>query len=558
MRLILGLIIAMFTLPAMGQGQSKHNFETAKQLDIFNNIYRELDLYYVDTLKAKKNIENALLYMLEQLDPYTEYYPEEKTEDFKQLTTGKYAGIGAVIMPRKDLKRCVISNPYEGMPAAEAGLRRGDIILTIDGKDTGELTSQEPGEYSAAVSNSLRGQPGTSFDIRIQRPGVSEELTFKLTRRTVTLPSITCSTIIEDSIGYILPNGYKENTARDIRLALVDLKQRGARRLILDLRGNPGGLMGEAVKLVSLFVPRGKEVVSTRGKTKESAASYKTTTNPIDLDMPIAVLTNYGTASAAEITSGALQDYDRAVIIGQRTYGKGLVQESRPLPYKGMLKLTTSKYYIPSGRCIQAYKFEDGEPVHIPDSLAKEYKTAAGRTVRDGGGITPDILVKTDSLPNLLLYLNISDQLFDYCTLYRNTHQTILSPEKFTLTDTEYADFRKYLKAHNFTYDRQSKRMLDELRKIAKREGYAEEASAEFAALEAKFTHNEEFDFNHWKKEICRLVEQNIVATYYYDSGAALYGLRNDKYIEAALRILRNDTEYKRILQASGKPKAGN
>ena len=548
-------LIALLAIPAGAQEQSRHNFETAKQLDIFNGLYRDLDLYYVDTLDAKKNIENAILYMLDQLDPYTEYFSESRTGDLKQLTTGKYAGIGAVITPRTDLGRCIISMPYEGMPADEAGLRRGDIILSIDGKDTGELGTQEPGDYSSAVSSALRGQPGTTFQIRVRRPGTEGELTFDVTRRTIVQPSITCSTLFADSIGYILLNGYTENTARDVRLALVALKQQGARRLILDLRANPGGLMSEAVNLVNLFIPRGKEVISTRGKVRESSATYKTQADPLDLEMPVVVLTNYGTASAAEITSGALQDYDRAVIVGQRTYGKGLVQETRELPYNSVIKMTTSKYYIPSGRCVQAYKFENGEPVHLPDSLTREFHTAAGRIVRDGGGITPDVTVESDSLPNLLLYLSISDALFDYCVDYRNAHPTIAPPAEFTLTDEEYAEFRAYLKEHNFTYDRQSLRFLNELRKVAAREGYAEEAKDEFAALEAKLTHNEDFDFTHWQKEIRQLVEQTIVANYYYDRGAAVYGLRGDEYIDTALSILRDDARYRALLAPPAKAK---
>ncbi len=528
----------------VAQQKSNHNFETAKQLEIFNNIYRNLELYYVDTLNAKKHIGHAIDYMLGQIDPYTEYYPKENTEEIKQLTSGKYAGIGAVIMPRKDINRCVISHPYEGMPAANAGVRRGDIILSIDGKDTGDLGNQSPSEYVSAVSKALRGQVGIPLQLKVRRPGVVKELTFNINRRPLTLPSITCSTLISDSIGYILLNEFKENTAREVRLAFVELKRKGATCLILDLRNNPGGVMDEAIKLVNLFIPRNKEVVSTRGKIRELSTSYKTQDTPIDLSIPIVILTSRNTASAAEITAGALQDYDRAVILGQRTYGKGLVQETRALPYGGILKLTTSKYYIPSGRCIQAYKFEDGEPVHLPDSLSKEFHTAKGRPVRDGGGITPDVLVSNDSIPNLLVYLNLSDQLMDYCVLYRNTHPMIASPETFRLTDAEYADFRKYLKEHNFSYDQQSKNFLKRLREVAEFEGYGEATETEFAALEAKLVHNEEYDFKRWEKEIRHTVETNIVLGYYYDYGAGVYSLRNDKTVEAAIDLLRNSEQY--------------
>ena len=541
------LCAAALCLPAAAQ-QSRHNFETAKQLDIFNSIYKLLDLFYVDTLDARKNVENAVLYMLDQIDPYTVYYPEDDTGELKQLTTGKYAGIGAVISYRKDLARCIINEPYAGMPAAEAGLRRGDVILSIDGKDTGTCTADDPSDFSSSVSEALRGQPGTQFEVRVRRPGREKPMTFKLTRRTVELPSVVLSKVLSDSVGYVQLNGYTENTARDVRRAVVELKQQGARRLVLDLRGNPGGLMDQAVDVVNLFLPRGKEVLSTRGKIAERNTTFKTKSEPLDTEIPLVVLVDFGTASAAEITAGALQDYDRAVIVGRRTYGKGLVQETRQLPYGGILKLTTSKYYIPSGRCVQAYTFKDGVPQHLPDSLSKVFKTAAGRTVRDGGGITPDVEVTLDSLPTLITYLALSDQLLDYSVDYRNAHDTIAPPAAFRLTDAEYAAFRQYLKDHKFTYDRQSRSVLDLLRHVAAGEGYAEEAKAEFDALEAKLIHNEDFDFTRWEKEIRQLVERSIVLNYYYQAGQAEYDLREDKDLEEALRIVCDDARRRALL----------
>lgn len=546
-KILFTLCAALLCLSAVAQ-QSRHNFETAKQLDIFNSIYKLLDLYYVDTLDAKKNIENAVLYMLDQLDPYTVYYPENETGELRQLTTGKYAGIGAIISYRKDLSRCIINQPYEGMPAAEAGLRRGDVILSIDGKDTGTCTADDPGDFSTSVSEALRGQPGTQFEVRVQRPGRERPMTFKLTRRAITLPSVVLSKVLSDSIGYVRLDSYTENTARDVRRAIVELKQQGATRLVLDLRGNPGGLMDQAVDVVNLFIPRGKEVLSTRGKVAERNATYKTQSEPLDVEIPLVVLVDFGTASSAEITAGALQDYDRAVIVGRRTYGKGLVQETRQLPYDNILKLTTSKYYIPSGRCVQAYTFKDGVPQHLPDSLSKAFRTAAGRVVRDGGGITPDVEVELDSLPTLITYLALSDQLFDYTVQYRNTHERIAAPDSFHITDADYAEFRQYLKDHKFTYDRQSRSMLDLLRRVADREGYAEEAKAEFDALEAKLTHNEDFDFQRWEKEVRQLVERTIVADYYYQAGQAAYDLRDDKDLEEALALARDDARRRALL----------
>ena len=426
--------------PLAAQNSDNHNFDVSKQLDIFNSVYRDLDLYYVDTLNAEKNIRNALDYMLQQLDPYTEYYPQENTEDLKLLSTGKYSGIGSSIQFQEASGRCVIGLPYENSPAATSGLLPGDILLSIDGKDLGtchEKDADKIQDYSESVSNKLRGESGTTIVVKVKRPVLDKVMTFQITRQKVSVPSVSLATLVADSIGFISLSKFIEGSANEIRRALTELKQQGARSLILDLRDNPGGVMDEAVSTVNLFIQRGREVLRTRGKVKEANHVYKTTLDAQDPDIPLIVLTNFGTASAAEITSGALQDYDRAIILGERTYGKGLVQQSREMPYNGALKMTWAKYYIPSGRCIQAYDFKDGMPVHKPDSLAKEFFTAAGRIVRDGGGITPDIVVKADSLPRIIYYLTQSEQLFDYCVEYRIKHASIGEPEKFHLTDEE-------------------------------------------------------------------------------------------------------------------------
>lgn len=553
-----GVVAVLLPLTLSAQKRAaNHNFEVAKNLDIFNALYRDLDLYYVDTLNAQTNIDNAANYMLQMLDPYTEYYAEDNTNALRELTTGKYAGIGAVTSFRADLQRCVVNQPLAGMPADQAGVLAGDVILAIDGNAIEPCTStdkQVQAEYATQVSSKLRGEAGTTFELKVRRPGINKLLTFKITRRSIVRPSVTLATIASDSVGYICLSQFIEGTSNEIRRALVDLKQHGARSLILDLRDNPGGVMEEAVKTVNLFVPRGREVVTTRGKVKEMNHTYKTTLDAQDTDLPIVVLTDAGSASAAEITSGALQDYDRALIMGRRTYGKGLVQQSRELPYKTVLKLTTAKYYIPSGRCVQAYKFENGYPVHLPDSLTKEFRTANGRIVRDGGGITPDVMVKTDSLPTLLVDLAASDQFFDYCVNYRNTHATIAGPREFHITDAEYADFCAYMKKHKFTYDRKSLQVFKLLRQTARYEGYDTEAAAELDALEKKLQHNEDFDFKRWEKEIRRVIESGIIERYYYESGRGEYELQTDKDVRQAIDMLHNRKQMHKIL--SGEPDA--
>ena len=548
--------LLLSVLPSTAQ-KSTHNFEVAKNLDIFNALYRELDLYYVDTLDAKKNIDNALAYMLEMLDPYTEYYPEEETSSLQELTTGKYAGIGTQIGYSEAHHRCIISKPYAGMPAAQAGLLPGDIILAIDGEDIQPLenpTEERIADYTEQVSGKLRGEAGITLELKIRRPEQNKVFTYKLVRRNILMPSVSLAAMVTDSIGYICLTQFIEGTSNEIRRALVELKQQGARSLILDLRDNPGGVMEEAVKTVNLFIPRGREVVSTRGKVKELNAVYKTQIDPQDPDIPLIILTNEHSASAAEITSGALQDYDRALIMGRRTYGKGLVQQSRELPYKALLKLTTAKYYIPSGRCVQAYEFRDGVPLHLPDSLSREFRTAAGRPVRGGGGVKPDVEIPADSLPNLLTYLANSTQLFDYCVRYRARHPHIAKPTEFRLTAEEYADFCLYMKQNNFSYDRQSLRLLETLRRMAAFEGYATEAQAELDALEKKLQHNADYDFQRWEPEIRRMVEAAIIENYYYDAGSEEYLLQTDKVVQQAIEMMHNRKLMHKLL--SGEPDA--
>ena len=546
------ILAAWLVLPATAQ--KNHNFEVSKNLEIFNNLFKQLDLYYVDTLEADKLVKTATGSMLNTLDPYTEYYPDDERDDLKQMLTGKYAGIGSLIHYSKNEDRCIISEPFENMPAAEGGLKAGDVILSIAGKEFGPKGSQNTNEFTESVSNALRGEPGTSFIVKIQRPGEDKPREIKLTRRAIKTPPISYYGMIAENTGYIYLSSFPEGAATDVRRAVIDLKQRGAKQLVLDLRNNGGGSMQEAIDLVNLFIGKGKTVVELKGKIKSANETYKTQREALDPDIPLAVLVNGNTASSSEITAGTLQDYDRAVVIGTRTYGKGLVQQTRPLPYDGVLKLTTSRYYIPSGRCIQAIDYShraaNGAVNRIPDSLTNVFHTAAGRPVRDGGGIMPDSVVKVDSVANIVLYLNpgmiTSDVLFNFVTEYTHRHATIDPPEKFDISDEEYENFKRYAKEHNFTYDRQSVKLLDNLKKVAKFEGY--DVAEDIKALEAKLTHNEDYDFEHWKPEIKKLLNNEIMLRYYYRRGLIRNSLNNDKTLDTALAVLNNPQEYRKML----------
>lgn len=541
------------TLLGSSQAQTgRHNAETAQYLNLFNRLFKELDLNYVDTLQTQQAIETAINSMLESLDPFTNYYPAEKADEFHQMTTGKYAGIGSVISFHKGHDRCIISMPYAQMPAALAGLRRGDVILAINGTDMPPCGSRIQQKYSDSVSSQLRGEPGTTLRLRVQRYGEKEPLEFTLVRKTIALPSVPFSCMMNDSVGYIAIEKFQENTSLETKQALARLKGQGARYLMVDLRGNPGGLMMEAVKTLNLFLPRSTEVVCTKGKVKERNQTFRTTDIPTDTDIPIVVLVDYGTASAGEIMAGALQDYDRAVIVGQRTYGKGLVQEPRELPNGAIVKLTTCKYYIPSGRCVQAYEFRDGEPQHLPDSLSRQFFTKAGRPVRDCGGITPDIEVTVDTLPNLIAYLESSDQVSDFVARYHSQHPEIAPAKDFRLTQEEYDTFTDFLKESNFTYDRQSSHALNLLRHLAEREGYAEQAKEDFEALEQKLTHNADHDYRHWEPEIRQVIELAILTDYYYQEGSYLHNLRVSKEVKEGLDILTHQEIYQSILTPSG------
>ncbi|MBP5408547.1 MAG: S41 family peptidase [Prevotella sp.] len=550
-RIVSFILLVSVAMSLSAQDVKNHNLEVAKNMEIFNAIYKNLDLMYVDTLNANEVIGTGINAMLRSLDPYTEYYPEEKQKDLKMLMTGKYAGIGALVRYHQKLKRVVIEEPYAGMPAAQVGLKKGDIILQID--DT--IMTDKTVTY---VSEHLRGDPGTTFVLKIERPSTGKKMTFKITRQSIKMPEITYYGMRPNGIGYINLNTFTGEPAKPMRRAFLDLKKQGATKLILDLRGNGGGSLPECVDIANMWIPKGVTLVETKGKIRRANTEYKTRLEPIDTLMPMIILVNDETASASEIVSGSVQDLDRGIIIGTRTYGKGLVQiPNIEVPYNGNLKLTTAKYYIPSGRCIQAINYKHsggGYKEHVPDSLTRVFYTKNGREVRDGGGIKPDIEVKPDTMANITLYLDRLDStevLLDYVVDYIAKHPTIAPPKDFHLTDADYEDFKQRVVKAGFTYDQVSKKQYDELVKVAKFEGYYEDALAEFEALKAKLDHHDiARDMDRHREGIQQMIEQDIISAYYFQAGRVEAALEHDKTMKEAERILNTPREYERILSA--------
>ena len=554
-KVTLYLLLWLATIPTLAQQNKEHDFDVAKNMEVFTDIYKYLDLMYVDTLDANEVIGNGINAMLRSLDPYTVYYPESKVKELNQMITGKYAGVGALIRYNMQLQRVVIDEPYKDMPADEAGLKKGDIILSID-------DSTMVGKDVSYVSDHLRGDAGTSFIIKIKRPSTGKTMKMKITRKAIQLPFLPYYGMWDNKVGYINLSQFTDNCSKDFRRAFIDLKRQGAQSLVLDLRNNGGGSLSEAVNIINMFVPKGITLVKTKGKLKRANHDYITSVEPIDTVMPIVVLVNNNTASASEITSGSLQDLDRAVVMGTRTYGKGLVQMPVDIAYNGNLKLTTSKYYIPSGRCVQALNYKHGKGgyvEHVPDSLTRVFYTAHGREVRDGGGIKPDIEVRPDSLPNIAFYLagarDSSEILFNYELDYIAKHPTIASPEKFELTDADYEEFKQRVVSSNFKYDRETEKYLKDLVKLAKFEGYYEDAKPEFEALQKKLNHNVAKELDYHKPTIKQMIENDLVTAYYYQRGAIQNALRYDKQMKAAVDLLNNPEKYNKLLLPTEKKK---
>ncbi len=537
------LLLAGSILP--GQAQKDNRFEVSKNLDIFNALVKEVEMFYVDSVDVEKTVRRGINAMLSGLDPYTVYYPEQDMDELKIMTTGEYGGIGSYIRERKEGGVYIIE-PFEGMPAALAGLKAGDRILAIDTVDTSNKTSSE-------VSELLKGVPNTKMVLKIQRPNEKKPLEVELVRKQILVDQVTYYGVRGDGVGYIYLKGFTDKSAQEVKNALEDLKKNHQiKSLILDLRNNGGGLLESATQIVGMFVPKGKEVVSTKGKVSQWDRTYRTSNEPIDTVMPMAVLINGNSASAAEIVSGALQDMDRAVLVGQRSYGKGLVQSTRELPYEGRLKVTMSKYYIPSGRCIQqmdySHRKADGSVAAIPDSLTSVFYTSKGRPVRDGGGVRPEFEIEEEEMPTIMYYLVTDFVLVDFVTDWAQKHKTIPPVEEFTVSDEDFEAFKNYAKEKNFTYDRQSEKILKNLKEVAQLEGYTDRDSTIFTELEARLTPNLDRDFDLYKNQIKKLLASEIVKRYYFQKGELLESLKDDEVLDKAIEVLSNPELYSKTL----------
>ncbi len=527
--------------------QETRDFRIAKNLDIFFSLFRELNTFYVDEIDPDKLIKSGMDNMLKTLDPYTVYYPESESDDFTFLTTGKYGGIGSLVRNNGDYT--IISEVYKDFPADKAGIKAGDLLKKVDGASLKGLSTDK-------VSDKLKGKPGTDISLTIERNGV--ELNFQLKREKISMPPVPYYGMIDSKTGYIRFTGFTQNCIADVKNAMIKLKENNVQQIILDLRGNPGGLLTEAVEIVNLFVPQGNEIVSTKGKVKQWEEDYKTTKEAIDDKIPLAVIINRGSASASEIVAGAIQDLDRGVIVGQRSYGKGLVQVTRPLSYNTQLKVTTAKYYIPSGRCIQARDFshpnEDGSVGMIPDSLISEFKTKNGRKVKDGGGIAPDVEIIPEPLSQIAAELYLRNFIFDFATDYYWAHQQIKSIDQFSFSDKDYADFKVFLLKRNFSYKTVTEESFNELIDNAKKEKYYDMHKDLFTALEKDLTHDLDKDLTQFRSEITELIEDEIISRFFYESVAISWTLKNDEQVLKALEILNNRMTYNSILNGKTSP----
>lgn len=537
-----GFLILFFSVGFSTLGNK--DLELVKNLDIYYTLFRELNRYYVDETDPEELVTTSIEAMLSSLDPYTTFIPESGMDDFQFQTTGEYGGIGSLI--RRSGSSVMIADPYDGFPAAKAGIRAGDLILKIDGVSTQDMVIE-------SVSDKLKGKPGTELVLTIERYGKVKPLNYRLIREKISIKNVPYYGMIDQGIGYIRISNFTTGAGKEVERALNSLKEEHElKSLVLDLRANPGGLLIEAVRICNIFVDKGEMIVSTRGKMEQWDSEYSTTSEPLDTEIPLVVMVNRGSASASEIVAGALQDLDRAVVIGQRTFGKGLVQTSRPLIYNAQLKVTTAKYYIPSGRCIQALDYshrnEDGSVGIIPDSLISEYSTKHGRLVYDGGGIEPDFEVQSERLSQITIQLFTQSMFFDFATRYRNTREEIDSPETFSLSDEDYGLFKAFIKEKNFEFQTASEKAFADLMQIAKREKYYALAEDEFSSLEEKLIHNNLKDLETFEKEIRQILQEEIVNRYYFQAGRILAQIQEDVQLEKAKEILNTPGTLKEVL----------
>ncbi len=547
-------IITSMLLPTMLIGQEKqNNFEISKSIDIYNSLLRELNLNYVDEINPAELNEAAIDAMLQGLDPYTVFIPESEIETYKLMTTGEYGGIGAIIQYDGEYTR--ISDPYEGWPAQKAGLQAGDAILSVNGVDTHKKPTDQ-------VSELLKGQPGTEVTLKVKRYGFDKPIEFKLKREKVKIDNIPYATVFDNGIGYVAFNSFTKDAANEMKQHLLDMKKNHALKgFIIDLRGNGGGLMNEAVDIVNLFIPKGKPVVSTKGKSQQAGSVYSTNSQPVDEQIPLAILVDGGSASASEILSGAIQDYDRGVIIGQRTFGKGLVQNILPLSYNTQMKVTIAKYHIPSGRCIQEIDYSKKgkqktdtlnsnlSPLTSQDTLGKPFRTAAGRTVYEGHGIMPDVKIEPRKYATVTAYLYAKNFIFDYATKYVHEHKSIAPAKEFKIDDATYNDFMQFVKDKKFSYTTESEKKLKELKKMAKEEGYLESIQTQLDLLEKQLQDDKANDLVKNRKDIEELLRLEIVGRYYYQVGRIIASLENDEDLEEAFKILLDKNRYQSILK---------
>jgi carboxyl-terminal processing protease len=542
------IIIILLIFAGLSAGflitQETRDFRIAKNLDIFFSLFRELNTFYVDEIDPDKLIKSGIDNMLSTLDPYTVYFPEAEAEDFAIMTTGKYGGIGSMVRSGGDY--VIISDVYKGFPADKAGIKVGDLLKKVDGEPLKGLSTDK-------VSEKLKGNPGTDITVTIERNG--KEFDRQMKREKIVIPPVAYSGMLDNETGYIRFTSFTQDCSQDVRKALLSLENKNPKQIILDLRGNPGGLLSEAVEIVNLFVGPGNEVVSTKGKLKQFDDDFKTTKAAVDEKIPLAVIINRGSASAAEIVAGAIQDLDRGIIVGQRSYGKGLVQVTRPLSYNTELKVTTAKYYIPSGRCIQAVDFshpnKDGSVGIIPDSLISEFKTRNGRIVKDGGGITPDVISEPEQLSQVASELYIRNFIFDFATQYYWAHPEIKTPAQFSFTDKDFTDFRNFLVTRKFDYTTNTERSLNDLITNATKEKYYDLHKDIFKELEKDVTHNLDQDLTLFHKEITELIVEEILSRYFYEEGAIEQTIDKDEQVLKAMEVLKDRQKYDTIL--SGK-----